>query len=268
MIASDIFKPMSSLVNYKDLSTVNARYTECFLQLIQGLGRIGRKSEKEIKNPNILSSRVCFLTSCCKFPTIQNTLIENLKSTYKEIVHYDLNKIERELSKVFREKKTSQLLEFFFSELEEDQYSHIFKYKITNLEDIRYLLLKNMVLLVNNPSFKFPINEFTILIKRLKFLIFSLKICDKLLELHLKKKKTTSSILLRIFNVKRSTNEEQLLIGVIKKNLPKLLIDFNEIVSSSTEEDNDHKFLLKKIVMIFLSQPEIKQFLEKKLNDY
>ncbi len=53
MIGADVFKPYSTLFKHKDIGTFDARIVDAYLQLVQGIGRIGRKSKMESENPEI-----------------------------------------------------------------------------------------------------------------------------------------------------------------------------------------------------------------------
>jgi hypothetical protein len=267
MIGAEVFKPYSTLFKHPNIEVCDARKVDAYLQLVQGIGRIGRKSKSELENPEIETSRVCFLTGCRKFPTIPIQLIESLKSTYDEIISFNLSKLENELFAIFQYQKNCQVLELLFSQLKEDEYKNILKYKIINAEDFRYLLLTDISLLVVDKTFQFSATKYSNLITRLKLVVGALKICQRLVDYHFNNKKITKGDLKKSLQSYRKSDADRILDGVLKIIIPTIFDQFQQLASSSKKDINFND-LFKDIVIFTFSIPEMRKFLDEYLNDY
>lgn len=142
--AANTYKPLSTIWQYGDIGTKDARNYEIANSLIQAIGRCARRTEleKKTQSPTI---RMALISKSDVFPTSVRVLGSYSQKFYKNVKILDLSEFDNLVSKIIRPKILNLELSYKFKK-DSILFNKINSLEhIRNKDDFRFSLLKELM---------------------------------------------------------------------------------------------------------------------------
>ncbi len=135
----DIYMPYPTLIRHLGKTIGDARMSDIYSIVRQAMGRIARKTQKELDDPQIKANRFIFISKINKYPSLLLLLKEDFLEMYSEVEIIDITTSENLMKSILQRNKGVKILQEF-KEKKPEKIDQYFPYNIGNMSDFRIYL--------------------------------------------------------------------------------------------------------------------------------